>query len=82
MCQYFLNHLLNQAFLPINAAFLQVNFLIYAASEDAAFIRGRGLIESGVYFTVRLPHAAFIGGRRLKKEVRCVKIKKTSKLVN
>ena len=45
-----------QAFLPINS-FFRVNFLINAAFEDTAFISS-------------FPIAAFIGGRRLKEEIR------------
>ena len=35
-----------------------------------AFIRGRRLLEGGVYFTFPFPNVSFIGGRRLKEEIR------------
>ena len=41
-----------------------MNFLINAAFEDAASIRG------GAYFTFPFSNAVFIGGRRLKEEIR------------
>ena len=48
----------------------RLNFLINAAFEDAAFIRGQCLLEGVVYFTFPSPNAAFIGVRRLKEEIR------------
>ena len=32
-------------------------------------VKGRRLVEDGVYFTFPFPNAAFIGGRRLKEEI-------------
>ena len=35
-----------------------------------AFIRGRRFLEGAVYFTFPFTNTVFIGGRRLKKEIR------------
>ena len=61
-----------QAFLPINAAFSECIFQLtpHLSFENAVFIRGRHLLDGGFYFTFPFPNAAFIGGRRLKEEIR------------
>ena len=54
-------------FVPINAAFFRVSFLIDAAFEH---LRMRDLLVGGIYFNFPFLNAAFIVGWRLKEEIR------------